>query len=505
MKTITLNLIILSLIALLSACNGVGTAKFDEAAIGTGNAIDTSLVFSGIISIADKTDSSITVNWTAHADAVAYDIYDSSTFITTIFNQSSNQANLTGLTPSRTYRFRVRMKAASGKNDGNSTDSVAVMNSAPNVPSAIALQSPSYSPALVGTPTIRVSGVKNGDTVKLFTDSSCSTEVASAVATGTTIDLTTSNLVAGTYSFYARAIGIASNASTCSSATVAYIRNACPSNYISVPHNTILGTTADFCVAKYEMKCVGTSCPTATPGANAVATSQAAGNPWVSISQTNSKTACTNLNAINGVTNKYDLISNPEWMTLARNIEGVAANWSTSLGVGILNRGWVHTSNTTVAPSTAAGCLYNTAGNTCLGTGSHEYKRTHTLSNSEETWDISGNVWEWVDWQVTPANKAFIAALPLTVDRGWKEFSELNSNIGIGDEMKPISWEPFYPALGGAGGLGRYYAGVNTSGGAAVRGGAWVNGTGAGAFALYLSLSASNAFTDVGFRCVFRP
>jgi hypothetical protein len=509
-KQLHLRLTSLLLALTLSACNGVGTAKFGDVAVGTGgNSIDETLIFSGITSVDEKSDTIAKLHWTPHADAINYDVFNTisgtETLIMTVAGQATAEILLTGLTPATTYKFRVRMRTSAGKNDGNTNDAIVAMNAAPDVPTGVALQTPNYTPGMDDTPTVRVSGVKAGDTIKLFTNNTCTTQVASGVAAGTTIDLTTSALAVNAYTFYANATNALSNASACSSVNVAYTLNACPTNYVSVPHNTALGTTTDFCVAKYEMKCVGTSCPTATPGANAVATSQAAGNPWVSISQTNSKTACTNLNAINGVVNKYYLISNPEWMTLARNIEGVAANWSTSLGVGILNRGWVHTSNTAVAPSTGAGCLYNTAGNTCLGTGSHEYKRTHALSNSEETWDISGNVWEWVDWQVTPANKAFIAALPINVDRGWKEFSELNSNIGIADEMKPISWEPFYPALGGAGGIGRYYAGVNTSGGAALRGGAWSHGTHAGVFALSLNYSAGSSSSSVGFRCVYRP
>jgi formylglycine-generating enzyme required for sulfatase activity len=511
MKTISLSLITLSLLSLLSACNGVGTAKFGEAAIGTGNAIDTSLAFSGIISVADKTDSSITINWTAHADAVAYDIYDSSTYITTILNQSSNQANLTGLTPSRTYRFLVRMKAASGKNDGNTTDLVTVMNSAPNVPLAIALQSPTSSPSLVATPTIRVSGVKNGDTIKLFTNPTCTTEVASAAATGATIDLTTSSLAVGSYNFYAKAIGIASNASTCSTATVAYIRNLCPSNYISVPHNTLLGTTADFCVAKYEMKCVGTSCPSVTPGANAVATSTASDTPWVSISQTDSRTACTNLNAINGVTSKYALISNSEWMTVAQNVELVNANWSSgTAGTGVLARGHNDNSPASALAAAADNDPYSGTGNNSgqAANSGWEQARTLTLNNGGVIWDLPGNVWEWVDWNVTPAEKAYQsgAGNDLSVDRGWKEWTVIDTKIGGGDEMKPETWESnFFPGLNSLNGLGGYYAGLNNYGGAALRGGDWLDTTGAGAFALLLYHPESFALSRVGFRCVYRP
>lgn len=51
---------------------------------------------------------------------------------------------------------------------------------------------------------------------------------------------------------------------------------ACPSNYICVPANPAVGITADFCVAKYEMKCVGDATGASCTGP---ATSQAANQP----------------------------------------------------------------------------------------------------------------------------------------------------------------------------------------------------------------------------------
>jgi hypothetical protein len=500
-----------------SACSGTSVSYSRVACSAGYTFISGTCVanFSGIISISNKTDSTLTLNWTAHADAVSYDVFrvvgSTPTYLTTVIGQASVSTNLTGLTPSLSYNFRVRMKKSNGEYDGAITDFSSSMNSAPNIPSAIALQSPSYSPSLSGTPTIRVSGVKNGDTVKLFIDSLCNTEVASALATGATIDLTTSSLAAGSYNFYARAVGISSNASACSTATVAYFRNQCPANYISVPHKTILGTSADFCVAKYEMKCVGTSCPTATPGANSVATSAASGTPWVSISQTNSRTACTNLNSINGVVNKYALISNPEWMTVAENIENVNSNWSSgTAGTDVLARG--HTDNSPANALAAA-----TDNDPYSGTGNNsgqaansglEQRRTLTLSNGEIIWDFAGNVWDWVDWNVTPAEKAFQsgAGNDLSVDRGWKEWSVINTKIGGGDQMRPETWEStFFPSLNSNNGLGRYYAGTNSAGGAVRRGGHWSLDESAGLFTLQLLSSASGTHPSIGFRCVYRP
>jgi len=67
--------IILAVALSLSAC----TAKFDEAAVGTGgtnsNPSGQDVNFLGITSISNATDSTLTLNWTAHPSAVAYDIY----------------------------------------------------------------------------------------------------------------------------------------------------------------------------------------------------------------------------------------------------------------------------------------------------------------------------------------------------------------------------------------------------------------------------------------------
>ena len=84
----------------------------------------------------------------------------------------------------------------------------------------------------------------------------------------------------------------------------------------------------------------------------------------------------------------YLAFKNPEWMAIALNIEQVDSNWNGTAGVGILNRGWAANStlgdtwtHSAVAPSTAAGCLYSSAANTCAATGLHKFKRTHTLDN----------------------------------------------------------------------------------------------------------------------------
>lgn len=90
-------------------------------------------------------------------------------------------------------------------------------------PTSLALVTPSSSPANNATPTILVSGVISGSTVSLYTDSTCSSSSlqASGTASGTTIQLTTSALAQGTYTFYAKSTTFWTS-SNCSSASLTY-------------------------------------------------------------------------------------------------------------------------------------------------------------------------------------------------------------------------------------------------------------------------------------------
>lgn len=195
-------------------------------------------------------------------------------------------------------------------------------------------------------------------------------------------------------------------------------------------------------------------------------------------------------------------------MTIARNVENVAVNWTSGVvGDGCLMRGNVGGTNA----CTGGDSGYNGpdpdygAGRPDNGTASL------TLDNGEEIWDLSGNVWEWVDWDmtivlatVTPANKAYISSEG-SPQSAWKDFTDLDTNIAEVDEMFLGSWQASDISLLGSDGIGRFYAGNNTSGGAVLRGGVWDAGQQAGAFALFLGFSSSSTYASFGFRCVYRP
>lgn len=259
----------------------------------------------------------------------------------------------------------------------------------------------------------------------------------------------------------------------------------CAAGYIVVPANPAVGTTGDFCVAKYEMK------------NNGGAKSEAAGNPWVNLDQPAAITQCA------GIGTGYHLITNPEWMTIARNIETTGSNWSSgTVYSGNLARGWAaNTSvtpvdawqNTAVATSTDVSCLYNTAADTCGATGTHLYRRTHTLSNGEEIWDFSGNVAEWNDWNVLTGKAS--------AQNAWLE---INTEAVPNATMPAESFQSTNNTLTAiTHAIGRYYPALDGAGGATIRGGDRAAGADAGIFELNLGNNPTSAFVSVGFRCVY--
>ena len=257
----------------------------------------------------------------------------------------------------------------------------------------------------------------------------------------------------------------------------------CPANYVAVPANSVVGTTSDFCAAKYEMKCtsdpMGVAC-TGTP------LSQAANLPWQA-NQTIAKAACTSLGS------GYHLITNPEWMTIARNIEAVPSNWSSgTVNSGSINRG--HSNNTggvfLAAGSDVDPC--SGVGQTCSDTTWAQLKRTHTLSNKATIWDLAGNAFEVIDWNVDVNDKASPTA----------GFIEINSVVETA-AMPASSFKSKNTALTSANGIGQYNPGTSGSGGVAMRGGTKASGNQAGIYSL--ATSTSTTFVADGFRCAYAP
>jgi hypothetical protein len=291
----------------------------------------------------------------------------------------------------------------------------------------------------------------------------------------------TGTLASTTYSVVAT-----NSAGNSSAASVTLMVTNCPSNYAQVPANPSLGVTNAFCVAQFEMKNV-----------SGVATSQAASTPWASINITNAKTACTSLGT------GYDLISNPEWMTIAYEIEKTASNWSSGVvGTGMLNRGHSDNSPGSALAVTDVNDPYNGTGNNsgqAAGSG-WEQRRRHTLSNGQTIWDLAGNIFEWVNWSLGGP----LTYGPTSCNSG--EFP----NVSCG-ALSAADYMPGNPGGAPAAGYNRnyglgYFDGLEQgTGGAIRRGGLWWHGTSAGVFQLATDGLGVFQVNYIGFRCVFRP
>lgn len=310
-----------------------------------------------------------------------------------------------------------------------------------------------------------------------FTSGSYPTTFSTTATSPTTVTGLTNG---ETYYFMVTAVnsGGNTNATVEKSATPEAV-GVCPTNYILVPANAAGGTNNDFCVMRFEAKNVA-----------GVATSQAANTPWVNINQTSAKTACTNLGA------KFDLISNPEWLTIAQNAENVVSNWSGGdVGIGMMTRGHSDGNPDSAIAITNTTDPYNGTGNNsgqAAGSG-REQKRTLTLSNGNIIWDFAGNVWEWIDWSMA----AGLQAPPTTCISGWTELPLVSCGALAGAEYLPS-----HSDYNSSQGMGQFYGGA---GGAALRSGFWNFGSRDGAFTLFLYNAPTAANSGISFRCVYRP
>lgn len=251
----------------------------------------------------------------------------------------------------------------------------------------------------------------------------------------------------------------------------------CPAGYAKVKGNSIFGTN-DFCVMKFEAKDVG-----------GIAKSQENLTPWISgIDLSTAKNNCLALGS------GYDLISNPEWMTIAAEIELNSSNW---FG-GIVGSGCIFRGNTgeSTSPTT---CGYSSGAIEFGSISARDSRAGLFLGNGDRVWDMSGNVQEWVDWTVGgPADLGPTDALA-----GCSGIDiELPSISGNNDcpSLVNADYLPRDPTLNSSLGVGKFFGGT---GGAIIRGGTYLNTNTAGIYRLTTNAlpSATGAF---GFRCVYR-
>jgi len=177
----------------------------------------------------------------------------------------------------------------------------------------------------------------------------------------------------------------------------------CPDWFIGVPGNIELEQNS-FCVSQYEMTYNDADTPNSIlwwTDFNTVSyvpwkalVSMEGKYPVADISQSGAISECQNL------WDGYHLITEKEWMTIARNIESVSSNWSgNNVWVGVIytwitndptlwcdDATWWNTETRTYATRT-----WPWADTDCNS------RRKLTLSNKKTIWDFSWNVWEHVN------------------------------------------------------------------------------------------------------------
>jgi len=273
-------------------------------------------------------------------------------------------------------------------------------------------------------------------------------------------------------------------------------RDSCPSGYVLVPGNSDFGTS-DFCVMKYEAQDCNATCVANGQGAMRQAVSIQGYAPWTDVSWYDAREACRRSGG--------HLITNAEWMTIARNIEAQASNWQSGVvGSGCLYGG--HMDNlpaSKLATSDDGTPYYGTLDSSSDAVkcpfevnvaGAKASKRTMVLSNGEVIWDVSGNVWEWVDEQC--ANASGYSSTYWYNSGAWVEWT--HASLSDYEEFVAGPSDSSYDSTKG---VGKYY-GCTTNGNALLRGARWSNGVNAGVFTMAFNLSPSKSADNLGFRCV---
>jgi len=155
----------------------------------------------------------------------------------------------------------------------------------------------------------------------------------------------------------------------------------CPRGFIYVPENlnyTNLGVN-EFCVSKYEMKAVssfdgalfiegnggGTLCTFSLAPLITNADSRPDGTPWVCLTRDQARNECQEIGP------NFDLISDLQWMVIARNIEEKDQNWDGENSAdpnGMLAKGLTDNEVSNYCPNSSPPCPASTDDYAYFGT-----------------------------------------------------------------------------------------------------------------------------------------
>lgn len=178
------------------------------------------------------------------------------------------------------------------------------------------------------------------------------------------------------------------------------------SGWVIAPGNSATYGTTDFAVMQYEAKydCTGDGDGDTAADCSATADSPSLGVDWRDVDQTSTKVVSSangapivhisETEAISACPAGSHLITNDEWMTLARNIEPIAANWADGSVGSLISAGGGLKEGNNGSSSTSNG--YDGT-NPEYGTSRNALAK-HVLSNGSEIYDLSGNVGEWASF-----------------------------------------------------------------------------------------------------------
>jgi len=447
------------------------------------------IVFTGATHVSNITDTQATIHWQHKPGIESYSIISMDPInytqnILKIAMAPANQVVIDNLNIASQYMIFVFADGLVPVNNTQFPVSFTTLSD-PLPPSELIKIFPTEEHGQYDSVTIRVGKTKAGDVVQIFSDNTCTNLVGqgNAPPTGNYTDIQSNQLAVGAYNFHAKIINSLNNSSDCSEIGIDFSITECPYNYVKVEANPSLGINDPFCVAKYEMKCAND--PTGQ-NCQGLPLSRAENLPWVNIKQAEAKSACESLGA------NFKLISNNEWMSIAREIEVNVKNWKNqSLGGNSqLNRGHSnHGPAFLIAASSEdnQGC-YNLT-QTCLDQW-HINKRTFNLASDESIWDFAGNAWEWVDFELindkpTPSNT-------------WTDINQIVATASFTSTMY-MSNDTNLSALINQTGAGIF--GANGTKHVMKRGGNFNHGVGAGIYAFGLRDEDQHQDNSTGFRC----
>jgi hypothetical protein len=181
--------------------------------------------------------------------------------------------------------------------------------------------------------------------------------------------------------------------------------SSCPEGFIPVPGSYLYGTMNEnggFCVMKYHARNgvgdkINSSCVDGNEGSDTTMTvvSTYSGTPSVNINFCAAKKACEN--------SGYHLITNEEWMTIARNIELVPNNYTSGdLGDGNIYRGHYNNVPSTIIASSSD----DSNGYYLISSPNLDQRRTLYLNNGSIIWDFTGNAWSFIDFLISKKDHA---------------------------------------------------------------------------------------------------